>query len=298
MTFVCPRCRAELRNVSQTALLCPQDGFTFEQRDGIWRFLLPERESHYARFIRDYEAVRRAEGRFSAHAEYYRSLPFKDLSGRFSADWKIRAASFRALAGLLRAESKILDVGAGNGWLSNRLSALGHRVWAVDLLVNAEDGLGAWKFYETKFTPVQAEFIRLPFAAQFVDAVIFNASFHYSESYEETLRESLRALLPSGRIIVMDTPVYHDADSGVKMLEERREQFLARYGFASDSIASEGFLTYPRMNELGRNLGIRWRYVRPFYGLRWALRPWLARLWGRREPAEFGLWAGEIVKPA
>jgi SAM-dependent methyltransferase len=279
-------------------LLCPRDDSTFEQKDGIWRFLLPERESHYARFIADYETVRRAEGRFSAYAEYYRSLPFKDLSGRFSADWKIRAASFHALTGLLRAESKVLDVGAGNGWLSNRLLALGHQVWAVDLIVNPEDGLGAWKFYETKFTPVQAEFIRLPFAAQSVDAVIFNASFHYSESYEDTLRESLRALLPAGRVIVMDTPVYHDADSGVKMLEERREQFLARHGFASDSIASEGFLTYARMDELGRNVGIRWRHMRPFYGLRWALRPQLARLRGGREPAEFGLWVGEIMKPA
>jgi SAM-dependent methyltransferase len=298
MKFVCPRCRTELQKISETALLCSRDGLTFEQKDGIWRFLPPERESYYARFITDYETVRRAEGRFSADASYYRSLPFKDLSGRFAGDWKIRAASFRALTGLLRAESKVLDVGAGNGWLSNRLSSLGHQVWAVDLLVNPEDGLGAWTFYETKFTPVQAEFIHLPFAERSVDAVIFNASFHYSEGYEETLHETLRVLAPDGRVIVMDSPVYHDAGSGVKMLEERRAQFLARHGFASDSIASEGFLTYARMDGFGRALGIRWRHVRPFYGLRWALRPWLARLRGGREPAAFGLWVGEIVKPA
>lgn len=298
MKFVCPRSHDDLQKISETALLCPRDGLTFEQKDGIWRFLLPERESHYARFIADYETVRRAEGRFSADAAYYRSLPFKDLSGRFSADWNIRAASFRALTGLLKAESKVLDVGAGNGWMSNRLSSLGHQVWAVDLLVNPEDGLGAWKFYETKFTPVQAEFIHLPFAERSMDAVIFNASFHYSENYETTLRESLRVLSTAGRVTVMDSPVYHDAGSGVKMLEERREQFLARHGFASDSIRSEGFLTYARMDELGRSLGIRWRHVRPFYGWRWALRPWWMRLRGGREPAEFGLWVGEIVKPA
>ncbi|WKZ34435.1 MAG: class I SAM-dependent methyltransferase [Anaerolineales bacterium] len=297
MKFVCPRCRAELQKITEAELLCLRDWLTFEQRDGIWRFLLPERESHYARFIADYETVRRAEGRFSADASYYRSLPFKDLSGRFSADWRIRAASFRALKGLLRAESKVLDVGAGNGWLSNRLSSLGHHVWAADLLVNPEDGLGAWTFYETKFAPVQAEFIHLPFAEQSVDAVIFNASFHYSERYEVTLRESLRVLSPTGRVIIMDTPVYRDTNSGVKMLEERSARFLAGCGFASDSIASEGFLTYARLDELGRTLGIRWRHVRPFYGLRWVLRPWLARLRGGREPAEFGLWVGEIGKP-
>ncbi|HRQ22820.1 MAG TPA: methyltransferase domain-containing protein, partial [Anaerolineales bacterium] len=184
MKFVCPCCRAELQKITETELFCPRDGLTFGQKDGIWRFLLPEREAHYTRFITDYETVRRAEGRFSADAAYYRSLPFKDLSGRFSVDWKIRAASFLALTGLLKAESNVLDVGAGNGWLSNRLSSLGHHVWAVDLLVNPEDGLGAWTFYETKFTPIQAEFVHLPFAEQSVDAIIFNASFHYSESYE------------------------------------------------------------------------------------------------------------------
>jgi SAM-dependent methyltransferase len=297
VNFICPRCKNELKLESAKQLRCEEDGLIFLLMDGIWRFLLPERESHYARFITDYETVRRAEGRFSADASYYRSLPFKDLSGRFSADWKIRAASFRALTGMLKAEANVLDVGAGNGWLANRLSSLGHQVWAVDLIVNPEDGLGAWTFYETKFIPVQAEFIHLPFAEQSVDTIIFNASFHYSENYEETLSESLRVLSPAGRVIIMDSPVYHDAGSGVKMLEERREHFLARYGFASDSIASEGFLTYARMGGLGRALGIHWLHVRPFYGLRWAIRPWLARLRGGREPAEFGLWIGEIVKP-
>jgi SAM-dependent methyltransferase len=291
MSFICPRCKTQLDSSFDEAR-CSKDGLIFRRVDGIWRFLLPERESHYARFIADYEAVRRFEKRGSLDANYYRALPFKDLGGNFTADWKIRAASFERLKSLLHSPQKILDMGAGNGWLSNRLSALGHGVFAVDLLVNAEDGLGAWKFYEHPFTPIQSEFTRLPIPDGAVSCVIYNASFHYSENYNETLAEALRVLSSHGEIVIMDSPVYHSVESGAQMVVERKAGFLSRYGFASDSLRNENYFTYRRMDELGETLKIRWRHIRLFYGVRWMLRPWIARLRGGREPAEFGLWVG------
>jgi ubiquinone/menaquinone biosynthesis C-methylase UbiE/uncharacterized protein YbaR (Trm112 family) len=290
-SFTCPRCKTKLE-VSLDKARCPQDGLIFRRADGIWRFLLPERESHYARFIADYETIRRFEKRGSPDSNYYRALPFKDLSGNFTADWKIRAASYRRLKSLLGSPQQILDMGAGNGWLSNRLSALGHEVTAVDLLVNPEDGLGVWKNYENSFTPIQSEFTRLPIPDQSVSVIIYNASFHYSENYEETLAEALRVLSPFGKIAIMDSPVYRNAGSGAQMVAERKANFLSRYGFASDSIESENYFTYSRMKELGDKLSIHWEHIRPFYGFRWVARPWLANLRGHREPAEFGLWVG------
>ena len=292
MKFICPRCRGELQEKSALELFCVQDNLTFKQEDGIWKFLLSEREAHYARFISDYETVRRFEGRFSPDSSYYRALPFQDTSGKFSADWKIRAVSFRALQKILTDVSTVLDVGAGNGWLSNRLSLSGYDVCAVDLLLNPEDGLGAWTHYQSQFARVQSEFVKLPFPDQSVSAVIFNASFHYSESYEQTLAESLRVLSTNGKLIIMDSPVYRSAESGLQMVAERKAAFLSRYGFASDSLKSENFLTYQRMEGLGKALGITWQHIRPYYGLRWAVRPLWARLRGGREPAEFGLWLG------
>lgn len=292
MTFICPHCRGVLRQISEKEQFCPVDCLSFQQIDGIWRFLLPERESHYARFITGYETVRRLEGRNSSDSSYYQSLPFEDQSGKFSADWKIRAASYRLLEKMISPNSQIIDLGAGNGWLSNRLTSLGCQVHAVDLLLNEADGLGTWKHYETNFIPVQAEFSRLPFEDGFAKMTIFNASFHYSEDYEVVLAEVLRIIQPDGKIIVMDSPVYHDPDSGEKMVAERKVKFLSQYGFASDSLQSQNYVTYNQMHELGQSLGIRWRHVKPFYGLRWMLRPWLAKIRGYREPAEFGLWVG------
>ncbi|MDO8754829.1 MAG: hypothetical protein Q7J80_13105, partial [Anaerolineales bacterium] len=91
ISFVCPRCKSDLEKISDNELRCSQDGLTFYKVDGIWRFLLPERVEYYARFVRDYETVRRFEGRGSADESYYRTFPY-----HASSDWKIRATSFNA----------------------------------------------------------------------------------------------------------------------------------------------------------------------------------------------------------
>jgi len=294
ISFVCPGCKTGLDQTAPDELRCPQDGLAFHKVDGIWRFLPPERTEYYAPFIRDYETVRRFEGRGSTDSTYYRTLPYHATS-----DWHIRATSFNAFLEQViipieknKSPLQILDLGAGNGWLSNQLASRGHDVAAVDLTVNDFDGLGCNRFYASTFLSVQAEFDHLPFPAKSGEMVLFNASLHYSIDYEKTLRESLRITGVDGKLVVLDSPVYRDAGSGRSMVREREEQYTKRYGFASDSLHSENYLTYQRMHELGAGLGITWHHIRPYYGLRWVARPWLARLRGTREPAEFGIWVG------
>ena len=303
--FICPRCQTRLERSAPDRFTCPQDGLEFRTEDGIWRFLLPESEAHYTRFIADYESVRRSEDRGSGSANYYRALPFKDLSNRYRADWAIRARSFNVLVknvltrlqNPLERSLKILDLGAGNGWLSNRLAAQGDRVIAVDLLVNEQDGLGAWKHYEHSFIPMQAEFNHLPVMDRFADVVIFNASFHYAEDYAKTLREALRVLPAEGLIVIMDSPLYRGGASGEKMVQEREAEFKKKYGFASDNLQSENYLTYTRLKELAQELNLKWKIITPFYGLRWILRPLIAKFLGRREPAKFHLIVGRKRLP-
>jgi ubiquinone/menaquinone biosynthesis C-methylase UbiE len=209
-------------------------------------------------------------------------------------DWRIRAASFDTFLkrALLKAEARrsplrILDLGAGNGWLSNRLALRGHTVAAVDLNTNDFDGLGCFRFYDSSFVPVQAEFDHLPFPKSSSDLVIFNASLHYSVDISTTLKESLRVLDTGGQLAILDSPVYRNPASGAMMVHEREAYFTRNFGFASNSLRSENYLTYVRLEELGRELGLKWRLITPFYGLRWALRPWLSTLLRRREPAKF-----------
>jgi SAM-dependent methyltransferase len=265
---------------------------------GIVQALLPERVAHYARFIDDYEHIRSEEGRGSRNEDFYLGLPYKDTSGRNVKQWNIRARSYKCLIEdvlkPLGQRGRILDLGAGNGWMSFRLALAGFRPVAVDLLTNEQDGLAAAAYYHSHlpepFPRFQAEMTRLPFQNEQFDAIVFNASFHYSEDYEASLREALRCLRSGGTVIISDTPWYSREESGRQMISERHAAFLQRFGTASDSIPSLEFLTDERLRLLEEQLSIQWTIHKPKYGLKWALRPFLARLRRKREPSRFRIY--------
>lgn len=290
----CPRCRNPIFDFN-----CIQCGFCIRQESGILHALPPERSVHFARFVEDYERIRDAEGRGSSDDSFYLALPYRDLSGKNQAQWHIRAHSFECLVEhvlrpQLSTHARILDLGAGNCWLSFRLSLEGYRPTAVDLLTNDRDGLGAAAHYRNFlpdfFPRFRAELTRLPFANEQFDAVVFNASFHYAEDEVAALREAFRCVRKGGIVAICDTPWYSCEESGRRMVSERRHNFIEKYGTASDSIESIEFLTNESLELLQERLDIQWSIYFPSYGLRWALRPVLAKLKGKREPARFCLY--------
>jgi SAM-dependent methyltransferase len=311
----CPACCAGLGETPLDALshLSPSlrcRGCSFELREeqGIWNALLPERRTYYSRFIREYEVVRAKEGWGSDSAAFYLALPHKDLTNQNPWIWKIRSRSFLYMEREILPELErqcecplaILDLGAGNGWLSYRLLLRGHFPIAVDLLTNELDGLGAAHHYSENlpklFPRFQAELDRLPFADACCDCVIFNASLHYSEDYSRTVGEALRCLRPGGTILIIDSPWYSKDEFGHRMVQERRKDFEERFGFQSAGLASLDYLTDERFSALTAQFGIRWSIHRPWYGFRWAMRPWVARWKSKREPAEFRIYKGDVRK--
>lgn len=291
----CTRCKANLNG-----LKCPFCGFEMRMSRGIIHALPPDRAAHYAQFIKDYERIRQAECRGSKADDFYLNLPFRDISGFNSKHWKIRGRSFSYLMRHILSEAvsanykRVLDLGAGNCWMSHRLSQADFRPIAVDLLTNDDDGLGAAVHFQRHlpafFPRFQAELARLPFQDGQFDLAVFNASFHYSEDYTCTLREALRCIRKGGLVVVIDTPWYSNDESGRSMLTERRAAFLRRYGTASDSISSLEYLTDERLRMLEEQLSIRWTTHSPRYGLMWAMRPLIAKLRHRREPSRFRIY--------
>lgn len=260
-----------------------------------------------ARFAEDYLRIRRAEGRGSPDPAYYLALPYRDVTGTLDSQWRMRGRTYRYfekhLLGRWESEARrplrLLDLGAGTGWMSYRLAQRGHRPVAVDLLGDAEDGLGAARHYFASlggtFARAEAEFDRLPFPSGRFDAALFNASLHYSSDYKRTLAEAKRCLLPGGTIAVLDSPIYEQAEHGERMRRERHEQFVATYGTASDHLASIEYLAEPMLDELSRALGIRWRVHKPWYGWNWRLQPLRAKWRGARPPSRFWILEGEII---
>jgi hypothetical protein len=80
------------------------------------------------------------------------------------------------------------------------------------------------------------------------------------------------------------------------MVEEKHNHFIAKYGFGSNSIASCEYLTPHRLSQLQSSLGVRWKTYEPFYGIRWSLRPLLAKLHNRRPPSHFRIYAARVEK--
>jgi ubiquinone/menaquinone biosynthesis C-methylase UbiE len=142
------------------------------------------------------------------------------------------------------------------------------------------------------FPRFQAEVTRLPFQNETFDAVIFNASFHYSEDYAATLRESFRCVRKGGMVIISDTPWYPREENGRRMVSERHAAFSELYGTASDSVRSLEYLTNRRLRILEEKLSIHWTVFHPHYGFRWAMRPLVSKLRRKREPSRFRIIVG------
>jgi SAM-dependent methyltransferase len=313
LCLLCPACRHPLRelfapnsleNFSFVCGLCQHEVYRV---NGIWRAILPHRSAYYQEFMANYQRIRSAEGRGSATAEFYLALPYKDLTGANKEQWAIRARTFRHLERKILPAFEagensldVLDLGAGNGWLSYRLALRGHRPVAVDLMTDSRDGLSAAQHFSSNlgvlFPCFQAELDNLPFAERQFDIAVFNASFHYSEDYQRTLGEALRCIKPGGAIVIADTAWYSSEANGTRMIAERRTAFIERFGTPSDAIRSLEFLTDKRLKALEQYFGLKWQVFTPYYGLRWAMRPLVAKLRGKREPSAFRIYVTEVTK--
>ena len=242
-------------------------------------------------FRHDYAAHRAREGRAHSGAELA-SLPYLG-SGPLAREWAVRARSFEALVARLVAPMArgraldVLDLGAGNGWLSYRLALRGHRCTAVDVRDDGVDGLGAAQELRriVRFETLVASFDRLPLPDASADIAVFNASLHYAEVLAATLAEARRCVRSGGRLAILDSPFYrHDADGEAMVRDKRARRELA----ALDCIE---FLTHERIEAAS---GLAWRRQGVRYPLWYELRPLGAWLRGARRPSRFDLWTAEV----
>lgn len=257
-----------------------------------------------ARFRESYGAHRAAEGRGAGGTAELLALPYLH-TGPQAAQWRIRSRTYDAfvarvltpLARELGRPLRILDLGAGNGWLSYRMTMLGHDATAVDVRDDSVDGLGAAAGYDPHlpkpFRRYVASFDALPVRGGAHDLAVFNASLHYALDLGATLREAVRAVGPGGRIAVLDSPFYRRAADGEAMVAEKRRHAAERFGERAEDLVSLPFIEYltrARLAEASAPLGLRWARHRVRYPLGYEARPLAALLRRRRAPSRFDLW--------
>lgn len=308
-SLACPSCRTTLALGSDDAR-CAECAHVYARSSEIWRCLPAERLARYEQFLREYHIIRKDQGWGRPDAGYFLALPHVAPDDPQRDIWRRRARSCRLLcakiveplAAQVKRPLRILDLGAGNCWLAYGLTRRGHQVAAIDLSVDPLDGLGAQVWYRPQleragrrpFTSIQAEFDRLPLPGDEADVAVFNASLHYSTDYGVTLREALRVLSLQGLVVIMDSPVYRQAGSGTQMVRERAGAFERSYGFRSDSVPAEHFLTTDRLAELAHELALQWHMYAPISSVSRLKRGW--RRWrGLRELATMPVIVGRRV---
>jgi SAM-dependent methyltransferase len=256
------------------------------------------------RWARAYARLRRTEGRGAGGDAELFALPWV-TAGPLAAQWRIRARTFdtflrRVVAPLERERGqalRVLDLGAGNGWLSARLAERGHRCVAADLRVDDVDGLAAAAPFARRlprmFGRVAASFDALPVRARRFDLVVFDASLHLAEDLGRVLSEAARAAAPGGVVAVLDSPFYAHAASGEAMRVEKRRETAARFSDVAEDLLALSpveFLTKERLADAAAPAGLAFHRRRVLYPAAYEARGVVARLKGTRTPSRFDLW--------
>jgi SAM-dependent methyltransferase len=256
------------------------------------------------RFARDYADHRAAEGRDYRGPALF-DLPYlKD--GPFARQWQGRACTFdtcmshvlRPAAARLSRPLSVLDLGAGNGWMSYRIAAEGHDAHALDIRDDRIDGLGAATAFTARFPDrircLVAPFDAIPLDRGSVDIALFNASIHYAIDLSAVLAEAQRVVRRGGAIAILDSPFYACEADGLAMVAEKKHEAKERFGNRATALMALPFIEFLTRERIARAApALDWQRIRVRYPLHYELRGLRAALFGQRRPSRFDLWVAK-----
>jgi SAM-dependent methyltransferase len=258
-----------------------------------------------AEFLEAYARHRAAEGR-SLDDAALRQLPYL-RKGPLARHWAVRARTFEAFMRHIVAPMtkrrgrplRLLDLGAGNGWLSNRLCAMGHRATALDVRDDMVDGLGAAarlaRDWPDRMECITASFEALPLKSGSVDIAAFNASLHYARDLSLALSEATRVTAHGGAIAILDSSFYSRDADGKAMVAEKTVTAHAHFGRDAGVLLQQGFIEYLTPARLANATpSLSWRRKRVHYPFWYEMRPLMARLKNARTPSRFDLWVADL----
>lgn len=160
-------------------------------------------------FETQYLAARKKEARLYDD-ETIKMLPYINSSHPLYHEWMIRKESAQRLIKYCRKKqlSKILEVGCGNGWLSNMLAEhTKAKIIGIDVNLN-ELEQASRVFKKPNLCFIYDELISPGFLNQKFDLIIFAASIQYFPSLRNIIALALQKTSPAGEIHILDSFLY------------------------------------------------------------------------------------------
>jgi SAM-dependent methyltransferase len=255
--WCCSYCAAPLETHGH-GLFCRAEGRWFATQDGVHRLLPEARRRELLPAVEMYQRVRRDEG---WRAEP--GLPEVPAAHPHSRRWRSRGAALHQACALATARLgpgpwRVLEVGAGCCWAGVRLADAGHRVAAIDLNLDPDDGLRAAERVSPSAAMLlraEAEMEALPVEPASFDLVLAADSLHHAPRLARTLVELRRVTRREGMLVVLDSPVYRRREDGEAVVAERMRAQARRYGVPMDRDRQPGYLVAGELAGLFRSAG-------------------------------------------
>ena len=167
-----------------------------------------------------YLRLREKEGRLYSD-DIVARLPLMPDGHRFAAEWRARSASASRLTRYLSSRPRplsILDLGCGNGWLSNLLSKAGHSVLGMDQ--NRHELKQAARVFTTNshLSFLEADIFSAPFIPGYFDVIVLASVLQYFQDAPGLVSMLSNYLKPQGEIHILDTPLYLDSELDAAVL--------------------------------------------------------------------------------
>jgi 2-polyprenyl-3-methyl-5-hydroxy-6-metoxy-1,4-benzoquinol methylase len=238
MTYLCPTCRTPLDNAHVCA-----NGHVFEEKDGVLALLDPAFAAQLAAFCEPFERMRAGTAMRLLDPAVYLRLPATP-PGHPPYEWRLRRYDLALLRRLLRRRPRqtILDVGAWNGWLSNRVASDGHAVTAVDYFDDEYDGLRARKFYASSWQAVQMDLLDLPALGETFDVIVLNRCVQFFPQPAAAVAQAKALLAPGGLLILTGLELYRDPRAKAARVAHLLHSHRHRYDFELFLRPTKGYL--------------------------------------------------------
>ena len=159
-----------------------------------------------------YLEVRKKEKRVYSDSEVLQ-LPDISPTHPHYKEWLIRKASFKQLKSYLEKKGKplhILDIGCGNGWMTNKLSGINQSA-VVGVETNALEAEQARRVFagNRRLTFFSGDIFQNELLKEkLFDVIILAASIQYFKDVESSLKYLLRLLNEDGEIHILDSHFY------------------------------------------------------------------------------------------